>query len=260
MNTAARRVPALANELKSVGGSTGRKNSAALLPGAPAVSKSAAQKPTRVYVAAENRLLREALSRMLTRCGDIEVAGRDATGLFAPAQLLQQRADILLLAARGNPAEDIAVIRQVRTVAPDVRILLVGATGAEAEFFQYVRAGVRGYLPREASAEEVLAAMQALRSGEAVCPGPLCAALFRFFECDANFLPSATVHQKLGLTRREQQIVPLIAKGLTNKEIANQFCLSQWTVRNHLYRMMQRTGAPNRLGLVQLCRAQGFVV
>jgi DNA-binding NarL/FixJ family response regulator len=260
MNTAVRRVPASANELKNAGGSTEQKNSAPALPEAPALAKSRVEKPTRVYVAAENRLLREALSRMLTRSADIEVVGRDSAGAFTPEQLLTQRAEILLLTARGNPAEDIAVIRQVRTAAPHVRILLVGATGAEAEFFQYVRAGIRGYLPREASAEDVLAAMQALRSGEAVCPGPLCAALFHFFECEANSLPSASVHQKLGLTRREQQIVPLIAKGLTNKEIANQFCLSQWTVRNHLYRMMQRTGAPNRLGLVQLCRAQGFVV
>ena len=197
---------------------------------------------------------------MLTRHGDIEVIGGDAKAPFVPERLLEQRADILLLTARGNPLEDLAVIRRVRTGAPEVHILVVGATGDEAEFFHYVRAGVRGYLPREACAEDVLAAMQALRAGAAVCPGPLCAALFRFIECEANSLPSASVQQKLGLTRREQQIVPLIAKGLTNKEIANQFCLSQWTVRNHLYRMMQRTGAPNRLGLVQLCRAQGFVV
>jgi len=215
---------------------------------------------TRVYVAAENRLLREALSRMLMRRGDIDVVGLEATGPFQPAGLLEAGADVLLLTARGNLAEDVAVIRQVRTDAPAVQVLIVGMTQDEAEFFQYVRAGIKGYLPRDASTEDVVAAMRAVQAGEAVCPGSLCASLFRFFEREATSFPSASVHQKLGLTRREQQIVPLIAQGLTNKEIANQFCLSEQTIKNHLYRMKHKIGAPDRLGIVQLCRTQGFLV
>jgi DNA-binding CsgD family transcriptional regulator len=58
----------------------------------------------------------------------------------------------------------------------------------------------------------------------------------------------------MGLTRREQQLIPLIAEGLTNKEIANRFCLSEQTVKNHLYRMKHKVGAGDRLGIVQVCR------
>jgi len=64
----------------------------------------------------------------------------------------------------------------------------------------------------------------------------------------------------MGLTRREQQPIPLIAKGRTNKEIANRFCLSEQTVKNHLYRMKHKVGAGDRLGIVQVCRIQGFMV
>jgi LuxR family transcriptional regulator, maltose regulon positive regulatory protein len=99
-----------------------------------------------------------------------------------------------------------------------------------------------------------------VHAGEAVCPGPLCAALFRYLEREATSFPSATVHLRLGLTRREQQLIPLIAEGLTNKEIANRFCLSEQTVKNHLYRMKQKIGAGDRLGIVQVCRTQGFMV
>jgi DNA-binding NarL/FixJ family response regulator len=60
-----------------------------------------------------------------------------------------------------------------------------------------------------------------VHAGEAVCPGALCAALFRYFESEAASLPCASARRRLGLTRREQQLVPLIAKGLTNKEIAS---------------------------------------
>jgi len=74
-----------------------------------------------------------------------------------------------------------------------------------------------------------------------------------------NARSSASVRQQLGLTRREQQLIPLIAEGLTNKEIANRFCLSEQTVKNHLYRMKHKIGAGDRLGIVQVCRTQGFM-
>jgi len=106
----------------------------------------------------------------------------------------------------------------------------------------------------------VLGAVKAVQSGQAVCPGTLCALMFRYFEREATSFPSAAVHRQLGLTRREQQLIPLIGQGLTNKEIANHFCLSEQTVKNHLYRMKQKVGADDRLGIVQVCRTQGFML
>jgi DNA-binding NarL/FixJ family response regulator len=151
----------------------------------------------RVYIAAENRLLREALSRMLLRSGEIEVVGQNSTGPFRAEGLSDEKTDILLLTSRGSLAEDIYEIRQVRLMAPTVRILLVGMTEEETEFFQYVRAGIRGYLARDASAADVLEAMQAVQADEAVCPGTLCALLFRFFEREATSVHSASLHPGL---------------------------------------------------------------
>jgi DNA-binding NarL/FixJ family response regulator len=219
---------------------------------------SARRKP-RVFVAAENRLLREALSRMLVKNGEIEVVGMDLAEPFRTQDLLKEETDILLLSSHGNRNEDLTAVRMVRTAAPKVQILLIGVTGEEAEFLQCVRAGVHGYLPRDASAEDVMEGVRALQSGKAICPGTLCATLFRYMEREATSFPSASVHQQLGLTRREQQLIPLIAEGLTNKEIANRFCLSEQTVKNHLYRMKHKIGAEDRLGIVQVCRTQGFM-
>ena len=125
---------------------------------------------------------------------------------------------------------------------------------------QCVRAGARGYLLKEASPEDVVEGVRAVQAGKAVCPGGLCALLFHYFEREATSFPSASMRQRMGLTRREQQLVPLIAEGLTNKEIANRFCLSEQTVKNHLYRMKHKVGAGDRLSIVQVCRTQGFMV
>jgi DNA-binding NarL/FixJ family response regulator len=228
--------------------------------GAQSKGEGCAVGKPRVFVAAENRLLREALSRMLVKGGNIEVAGVDRAGPFRTEDLLKEEVNILLLTSHGSMNEDLSAIRKVRASAPNVQILLIGVTVEETEFLQCVRAGVSGYLPKNASAEDVVEGVRAVQAGEAVCPGTLCALLFHYFEREATSFPSARVRQRMGLTRREQQLIPLIAEGLTNKEIANRFCLSEQTVKNHLYRMKHKVGAEDRLGIVQVCRIQGFMV
>jgi len=214
----------------------------------------------RVFVAAETELLAEMYSRMLRKGAAVAVVGRHCGTQFEPAALTQSGADVLLLTSRGNFVDDLNVIRNVRSSAPNVGIVMLGEIGEEQEFLQWVRAGVRGYLARDARAEEVIRAIVAVRAGAAVCPGMLCARLFHYFESEAKSLPSAGVHLRLGLTRREQQLIPLLARGLTNKEIANHFSLSEQTVKNHLYRMKHKVGAGDRLSIVHVCRMQGFMV
>lgn len=228
-------------------------------PAKPTAKRAAAQH-VRVFVAAENRLLREALARVLTKRSSIEVIATDSAAPFHTDALLEARPDILLLTSRGSLVEDLTAIQEVRAAAPDVRILLIGMAEDEREFLQCVCAGINGYLLRDASADEVLEGVQAVHAGEAVCPGALCAVLFRYFQSDASSLPCGSDRRRLGLSRREQQLIPLIAKGLTNKEIANHFSLSEQTVKNHLYRMKHKVGAEDRLELVQLYRMQGFLV
>src|ERR1700730_3433038 len=223
-------------------------------------SRKTSTEKIRVFVAAENRLLREALARVLIKGGCVEVIATDSAAPFHTDALLDARPDILLLTSRGSLEEDLSAIQQVRTAAPAVRILLIGMARDEREFLQCVRAGINGYLLRDASSGEVLQAVQAVYAGEAVCPGALCAVLFRYFESDAAGLPCASGRRRLGLSRRELQLIPLIAQGLTNKEIANHFSLSEQTVKNHLYRMKHKIGAEDRLEIVQLFRTQGFLV
>jgi DNA-binding NarL/FixJ family response regulator len=214
----------------------------------------------RVYVAADNRLLREALAKILVKRGSVDVIGLNSPLAFDAGTLVVEEVQVLLLASQGIVQEDLTTIQRVHAAAPNIRILLIGSTKEDGEFLQCVRAGISGYLWRDASADDVLDAIRAVQAGEAVCPGELCTVLFRYFERETPELPCASPRQRLGLTRREQQLVPLIAKGFTNKEIANHFCLSEQTVKNHLYRMKHKIGAEDRLSIVQRFRTQGFLL
>ncbi len=224
---------------------------------APVGSRTAAK--IRVFIAAENRLLRDALARILAKQENIQVSGLDSMAPFREEWFRKLDAEIFLFVSRGKLDDDVAAIRAVRVAAPQTRILLMGMGPDAGDFLQCVRAGVSGYLLCDASSEEVLRGIRAVQAGEAACPGILCNVLFRYLEREAALMPCVSARRRLGLTRREQQLIPFIAQGLTNKEIANHFSLSEQTVKNHLYRMKHKVGAEDRLDIVQLYRAQGFL-
>ena len=102
---------------------------------------------------------------------------------------------------------------------------------------------------------DVMVAVRAAVQDEAVCPPRLCFSLFRYMAGTYTSLPNVRVKAQLGLTRRQQQLVPLLAQGLTNKEIATQLNLSEQTVKNHVHRMLQRVGAGDRLSVVEMVKA-----
>lgn len=229
--------------------------------GAPGVGQAkSAGASWRVYIVAYNRLLRETLGKLLSKRSDLQVVGQSAADTDAVGDLLRTSADILLLNSGGDLNTDLFLVRMVRAQAPQVRIMMLGMNDDGREFLQCVRAGIAGYVLRDASSQRVLEAVQAVCLGGAFCDGHLCQLLFNYFEKNTNSLPSSSVREALGLTQREQELIPLLARGASNKEIANQFCLSEQTVKNHLYRMKQKVGAANRLGIVHLCRTHGLNV
>jgi len=114
-----------------------------------------------------------------------------------------------------------------------------------------------GYILKDASAAEVVSGVQAVSQGQAVCPPQLFAHLFRAFSREWTAIPSARIKLEFGLTRRQQQLVPLIAQGLTNKEIATRLNLSEQTVKNHIHGIMRRVGADDRMQVIDLTRYSG---
>jgi DNA-binding NarL/FixJ family response regulator len=93
-----------------------------------------------------------------------------------------------------------------------------------------------------------------VHQGEAVCPPRLCLSLFQYVAKNGNEMEGFRSKSNAGLTRREQELVPLIAKGMTNKEIASKLNLSEQTVKNHIHRILQRMGASDRLAVVEKVR------
>lgn len=213
-----------------------------------------------VFLLAENRLLREALARILDKKSDITVVGACAFSPPVVEQIIKARPDVLVMDSFTSATSHVEFIRDARCRVHGLKVVMIGMDPDEQAFLRSVREGAMGYVLKDASAVEVVAAVRAVASDEGVCPPQLCAALFRYVARQWNQVPSFQVKVSLGLTNREQQLVLLIGRGLTNKEIATQLQLAEQTVRNHVHRMLRKVGATDRLAVVELCRMQGLPV
>lgn len=212
-----------------------------------------------VFLLAQNRLLREALSRVLANKSDIEVVGSCALSPECFQNLLLAKPDILVIDSFTTGRSHLDFLREVQRQLPDVRVVMIGMESEEQHFLQFIREGAMGYIVKDASAIEVVAAVRTVAEGGAACSPELCAFLFRF-AARQNHMPSFHARTKLGLTNREQQLVGLISQGLTNKEIANRLQLAENTVRNHVHRMLRKVGATHRLAVVDICRTEGIPI
>jgi len=209
-----------------------------------------------VFLLAENRLLREALVRLLAKKGDIRVVGASSYSPAVVDEIVAKMPGILVLDSSGLAFSNATLISSIRTSLPDARIVMVDMEWDENTFLKAVREGVIGYVLKDASAVEVAATIRAVAAGEAVCPRSLLMALFRVVSQPA--CAPLIWGSDLGLSRREQQMVELLRERLTNKEIATQLNLSEQTVKNHVHNILRKVGATDRVDVVKLWEDERF--
>jgi len=212
------------------------------------------------YLVAENRLLRETLVRLLQKRAGITIAGESRSFEAVSEQIVASQCDVLLL---DSPATNqaVALIQGLCEEAPQIKTVLFGMDENTDSFLKAVQLGVRGYLLKDASSAEIIAAVRGVADGEAVCPPKLCLALFHCVKQECRHKPEIAdefAFAKFGLTYRQRQLITLVATGLTTKEIAAKLNLSQYTVKNHMYRIMKQMAVRSRYEVVDMVRASGY--
>jgi len=206
----------------------------------------------RTFLLIENRLLREALVRLFRKRSDVDVVGEASPTDETPLGIFESQCNVLV-------GDSFLPGRLPRSFAakdgmPDgCRIILLGMESSEEQFIAAVRSGVTGYLLQDASASDVISTVRAVYRGEAVCPP-------RFVAQMSVDLPLSDSPPKPDLTLRQQQLVTLVAKGLTNKEIASHLNLSEFTVRNHIHNILKQVDATSRSEAVETIRAHGYSI
>ena len=209
----------------------------------------------KVFLLTENRLLRDTLARLLAKRAEITVVGVSGSFETAKGEILSTTGNVVLL--DDCEASFIEVLLEED---PTVKVLLFGMDEDDEAFIEAVQLGISGYVLKEASASEIVSAVRAAARGEATLPPQLLMGLVKHLrktrrekgDCAEN-----GVTAQKSLTPRQLQLVQLVAEGLTNKEIAANLNLSQFTVKNHLRRVMRQVEAASRHDAVDALRASG---
>jgi len=214
----------------------------------------------RVLIIHRNRLLREGLAFVLAQQQDISVIGSVADPGEVLEELGRLRPAVIILDL-GLPARrGLEEAQRIRGRSPDSKILMMGVSELESDVLACIEAGASGYLPQEASLEDLLNNIQALAAGETLCSPRVAALTF------ARIAEGARERQRLRslglarLTRREVGVIALIEEGLSNKEIAVRLQIEVQTVKNHIHNILEKLQLDGRREAARYAREQGLLV
>jgi DNA-binding NarL/FixJ family response regulator len=205
----------------------------------------------RVVVADDQRVVRDGLCMLLGLIDGLEVVGTAADGREAIELAARERPDVVLMDLRMPRLDGVAATRELRDVLPGAQVLVLTTYADDESLFPALDAGARGYLTKDASAEEIERAIRALVAGRThLDPAVQERLVNAVLQARGPALPDAPSLPD-ELTPREVEVLKLIAAGLSNAEIADALVVSAATVKTHVNRIFFKTGARDRAQAVR---------
>ncbi|MFI6446463.1 response regulator [Kitasatospora sp. NPDC050543] len=215
------------------------------------------QQPVRVMVVDDHPMWREAVSRDLAEAGlDVVATAGDGEEAVRRARACTPQVVVLDLNLPGLPGAE--VCRQVVAQDPSVRVLVLSASGEHQDVLEAVKSGATGYLVKSAGREELLDAVRRTAVGDAVFTPGLAGLVLGEFRRLATEPASASAPACPQLTARETEVLRLVAKGLSYRQIADRLVLSHRTVQNHVQNTLGKLQLHNRVELVRYAIEQGL--
>jgi DNA-binding NarL/FixJ family response regulator len=195
----------------------------------------------------DNRLFRMGLSALLKKQEGLRLlaASGKARPLLEPRRP-GQHPDVILLDLGLGDAGSLKAVRGIRSAYPETRIIVMGLIPLESEVLGLVKEGVSGFVVKDASIRDFVAAIRAVAAGHKVFPASLTDSLFAQIVQDAT--DKGLVHvNDVKMTTREREIVDLITDGLSNKEIANRLSIATDTVKSHVHNILEKLSLRSRV-------------
>jgi DNA-binding NarL/FixJ family response regulator len=208
-----------------------------------------------VLIADDHQLFRDGLKALLQSAADTEVVGEAATGQEAMDLAAESQPDVILMDLQMPDMDGIEATRHIVRTSPHINVLMVTMFEEDQSVFAAMRAGARGYVLKGAKHEEMLRAIRAAASGEAIFSPSIAARMMNFFAASRNVIPEEVFSD---LTDREREILTLIARGETNVEIAQALTISIKTVRNHVSNIFGKLQVADRAQAVIRAREAGL--
>ena len=211
--------------------------------------------PIRIVLADDHPVFRDGLRALIDRSPDLELVGEAATGPEAVAVAAANNPSVILMDIRMPGMTGIEATRQILQAQPDARILVLTMSEDDDSLFAAMRAGARGYLPKDADSEDLVRAIRAVAVGDVIFGESIATRLQSFFRADRGRPASDPFPE---LTDREDEVLELIARGRSNGEIARRLEISDKTVRNHVANIFNKLHVADRSQAIVRAREAGL--
>jgi DNA-binding NarL/FixJ family response regulator len=210
----------------------------------------------RVVIADDQRVIRDGMRLMLSLVGGVDVVALAADGDEAVAAVAEHDPDVVLMDLRMPRCDGVTATRRIRVEHPRTQVVVLTTFAEDAEMLAALRAGARGYLTKDADADEVLRALRRVASGSPDLAPEVQQRLLDLLPEQTAIPIGPAPH---ALTDRELEVLRLVAAGLSNTEIAKQLTVSEATVKTHINRLFAKTGVRDRAQAVVYAYRHGVV-
>jgi len=210
----------------------------------------------RVLLADDQPLVRAGLRTILDEEPDIEVCGEAADGLLAVAAVERERPEVVLMDVRMPNLNGLDATRRINAGVHPPRIVILTTFDLDEYVYEALRAGACGFLLKDAPADELVRAVRVAVAGDALlAPSVTRRLIARFSGRDKAPIPAGLEE----LTDREREVLHLVARGLSNTEIATSLFLAETTVKTHVAHLLDKLGLRDRVQAVVLAYESGLV-
>jgi DNA-binding NarL/FixJ family response regulator len=211
----------------------------------------------RIVIAEDHTILREGLRALISSQEDLEVVGEAGDGREAVRQVEDLMPDLILMDLSMPKMNGIEAIREIRKRIPQTKILALTVHKTEEFILEVLQAGADGYIPKDASSNELMMAIRSVLMGKRyLCPSVSRVVIEGYLE--ARRTPESSTPWDT-LTKREREILKLIAEGHKNKEIADYLCISVKTVEKHRANLMKKLDLHSAAALTAYAMERGLV-
>jgi len=209
-------------------------------------------KKIRLLLIEDNRLLREGISALLKKQPDMTVVSTVGNGENISMIVKKLKPNIVLLDLGLRSQNSLKIVKLIKQSFQETKIIVMDLIPLQADVFEYVQAGVSGFMLKDINVSEFLKTIRSVNKGARVLPPNLTGSLFsQIVENAIDGLKPSVINEAVRMTKREKQVIELIADGSTNKEIAQNLHLSTHTVKSHVHNILEKLSLNTRVQIAK---------
>jgi DNA-binding NarL/FixJ family response regulator len=205
----------------------------------------------------DNRLVREGLGALLDAEPDFRVVGAAEDTTVALSKLSELEPHIILVDAGLENGDSHRFVQSLRKTAPEAKVIVMDLLPAPEEVIEFVQAGANGFVMKDASVEDLASTIRSVALGADVVPPALTGTLLSHIAQQAAVRRMPDVTESVRMTKREREIMNLIAEGLSNKEIAQRLNIATYTVKSHVHNILEKLALHSRLQIAAYTHKSG---